>query len=143
MCVKGGSFLTLKLRTQIRYKYPRDKVLKVLKVRKKVLAKAVLTVFFFFLHVIVKSAWNKPAYFAEKLQLAMKVKLQRNSWNLNLINFVSFRICLLSGPRTKGAGNLLYFWRFSNESLSGLKCVHQGFRLLVGKLISLSNSRYH
>lgn len=44
MYVKGGSFLTLKLHTQIRYKYPRDKVLKV---RKKVLAKAVLTVFFF------------------------------------------------------------------------------------------------
>jgi len=27
---------------------------------------------------LVKSAWNKPALFAEKLQLAMKVKLQRN-----------------------------------------------------------------
>lgn len=46
--------------------------------------------------VIVKSAWNKPAYFAEKLHLAMKVKLQRNSWNVFYwILFVSFRFSVL------------------------------------------------
>ncbi len=39
-----------------------------------------LTTFLFL--CLVKSAWNKPAFFAEKLHLAMKVKLQRNLWNV-------------------------------------------------------------
>lgn len=87
MCFKGGFILTQIFLNQIRNKYPR-----VTKLKKS----SWKSCFYCLSLVIVKSAWNKPAYFAEKLHLAMKVKLQRNSWNVfHWILFVSYRFSVL------------------------------------------------
>lgn len=66
---------------------------------------------------LVKSAWNKPALFAEKLHLAMKVKLQRNSWNV--FQFVHVVTSTLSAAHDFDILSL-YLFRYFHINLKGL-----------------------
>lgn len=59
----------------------------------------------------VKAAWNKPAYFAERMHLAMKVKLE--AWGLFI-----YKIYLLNKIKWNVIWNFVTFWIMITECIT-------------------------